>query len=333
MMKTSTHKEGHAVSPAELEAQAWHWLRLLTSGDAKALDARRFRRWVQASPAHQAAYGAVKLRWDAIQAPARELQRRKPEAALPRKRAPGIPPRGRRAFMGAAVTAAAAAGVAVVYPPLGLWPALADWDADDHTRAGEQRTLVLAASVSVTLNTRTSVRRQMAGGETVGLDLISGEAAIDLNGAGRAFTVAAGAGNSLAESGQFEVRNLDGRVCVTCIDGTVRVEHPAGSRTLKSGQQAIYDAKALSGVGNVNPADASAWRKGLLVFNQTRLSDALDEINRYRPGRVVLINDSVRNKPVSGRFVIASLDVALWQLQEAFGLDARALPGGLLVLS
>ncbi|QOT82000.1 FecR family protein [Cupriavidus basilensis] len=333
MMKTSTHKEGHAVSPAELEAQAWSWLRLLTSGDAKALDAQRFRRWVQASPAHQAAYSTVKLRWDAIEAPARELQRLKPEAAVLHKRVPGAPQWSRRAFLGAAASAAAAGGVAVVYPPLGLWPALAEWDADDQTRAGEQRTLMLAASVSVTLNTRTSVRRQMNGGETVGLDLINGEAAVDLNGAGRVFAVAAGAGNSLAESGQFEVRNLDGRVCVTCIGGSVRVEHPAGSRTLKAGQQTIYDAKALSGVGNVNLADVSAWRKGLLVFNQTRLSDVLDEINRYRPGLVLLVNDSVRNKPVSGRFVIASLDVALWQLQEVFGLNARVLPGGLLVLS
>jgi len=71
----------------------------------------------------------------------------------------------------------------------------------------------------------------------------------------------------------------------------------------------------------------------MLVFKQTRLADALEEINRYRSGRVVLLKDAARDKPVSGRFAIASLDLALWQLQEAFELRARSLPGGLLVLS
>lgn len=59
----------------------------------------------------------------------------------------------------------------------------------------------------------------------------------------------------------------------------------------------------------------------------------LSEINRYRPGRVVLMNQAVQNGPVSGRFLIASLDSALAQLQQMFDLHARRLPGGVLVLS
>ncbi|MCY1243608.1 fec operon regulator FecR [compost metagenome] len=137
----------------------------------------------------------------------------------------------------------------------------------------------------------------------------------------------------MAESGQFEVRHLEGKVCVTCVEGTVRVEHPAGVRQLQARQQTIYHATSVSGISRVEPQAVPAWRLGVLVFNQTRLTDAIEEINRYRPGRVMLVNDTVRNKPVSGRFAIASLDLALWQLQEAFDLHARSLPGGLLVLS
>ncbi|MRT32451.1 twin-arginine translocation signal domain-containing protein, partial [Xylella fastidiosa subsp. multiplex] len=47
---------------------------------------------------------------------------------------------GRRAFLGAAVSAAAVAGVAVVaYPQSGLWPAAGEGTADERTAVGEQR--------------------------------------------------------------------------------------------------------------------------------------------------------------------------------------------------
>ncbi len=333
-MKTPTLADNRAVSPDELETQAWDWLRLLTSGDADAQDAQGFRNWVRSSPAHQAAYNEAKHRWDAFKQPAGALLRTNPEVAAffqPRPQRARHP--GRRAFLGALVGAAAVAGVAVVHPPLGLWPAPDEWEADYRTATGEQRTLALVDHVNVTLNTRTSVRRQLAGGQTVGLGLITGEAAIDLQGDGFPFAVIAGEGRSLAESGQFEVRYLDGKVCVTCIAGAVQLEHPAGSRTLRAGQQVIYNASSVSGVATIEPADVSAWRRGELVFNQARLADALEEINRYRPGRVLLMNASVRNKEVSGRFGIASLDLALLQLQHVFGLNARSLPGGLTVLS
>ncbi|THF60440.1 FecR family protein [Pseudothauera rhizosphaerae] len=329
-MTTPPSRDGHAV-PADLEAQAWNWLRLLRSGDARELDAKRFRRWVHSSPAHQAAYNAVKFRWDALEPPARELLQRKPEA-VPRPRRRVGSAYGRRAFLGAAIGAAAAAGVAVVHPPLGWWPAIDEWGADDRTAAGEQRTLALADGIDVTLNTRTSVRRRTSGGQAVGLELIAGEAAIDL-GAGRAFAVIAGAGRSTAEWGRFEVRHVDGKACVTCIEGAVRVEHPAGTRVLQARQQVRYDAVAVGSVASVEPAAATAWREGVLVFSQTPLADVIDEINRYRTGRVMLMNDRVRNRPVSGRFAIVELDMALWQLQESFDLRARTLPAGVLILS
>ncbi|MGJ7541337.1 FecR family protein [Variovorax sp. LT1R16] len=319
--------------PAGLEDQAWNWLRLLTSGDARDVDAQRFRRWVQASPAHRAAYQEVKLRWDAIEPSARALLQLKPDAATVQARASGLPVRGRRVFLGAAMAAAAVTGMAVLRPPMGLWPAPDEWAADDRTAAGEQRPLRLSDGIEVTLNTRTSVRRQTEDGQPVGLDLIVGEAAIGLKPGGPPFAVVAGVGRSQAMSGQFEVRHLEGKVCVTCIEGAVRVQHPAGLRSLTARQQTVYSTSAISGIAHIDPRTVSAWREGMLVFDQTRLEDALAEINRYRAGRVVLMNDALRGKPVSGRFAIAALDLALWQVQEAFGLQARSLPGGLLLLS
>src|SRR5450830_79965 len=330
-MKTSA--DDNADMSDDLHNEARVWLRLLTSTDVKSYDADGFRRWLNISPSHRAAFGEVKQRWDKLEAASRAYLRTHPEAATEHKRALQAPGLGRRAFLGAAVAATAAAGVAVVYPPARLWPAPAEWGADDRTGTGEQRTLAFADRVSVTLNTQTCIRRGEDKRSKSGIDLLSGEAAIDLPARGASFAVVAGAGRSFAQSGSFEVRYLDGKVCVSCIEGVVRVEHPAGLRELKANQQTIYDAVAVSGVARIAPANVSAWRRGELVFNEIRLSDVLSEINRYRPGRVVLMNQAVQNGPVSGRFLIASLDSALAQLQQMFDLHARRLPGGVLVLS
>lgn len=328
-MKTSFPGEGDPHAGDDLETQARHWLRLLHSGDARTLDAQHFRRWVRRSPAHQAAFQTARQRWEAIEPAARQVAARQPQWLAPQRSAVSY---NRRAFLGVAVGAAAAAGVMVVRPPLGLWPGPNEWTADERTATGERRTLALADGVDVTLNTRTSARRQNEAGRAVGLNLITGEAAVDLT-PGRSFTVVAGAGLAQASEGSFEVRHLDGKVCVTCVAGSVRIQHAGGERILQARQQVRYDADAIGAITGVDVAAVTAWRQGALVFDQTRFSEVIDEINRYRVGRVMLMNDGVRSRPVTGRFQIDSLDLALVQLQESFGLKARSLPAGVLLLS
>jgi transmembrane sensor len=329
--------------PDALRQDAHAWVGRLASGKVTQWEAQAFQRWRAASPRHQAAFEEARDQWRLLgpaignllesDAGAADFHRRMLQGLPAAPLKPGLNVNRRRIFLGAAVSAAAAAGVAAIYPPLGLWPAAGEWGADYRTAAGEQRVLTLADEVNVTMNTRTSIRRVALNGRMVGLDLLEGEAAVELQAARPPFSVAAGAGRSLAEAGRFEVRYLDGKVCVTCIEGTVRVVHPAGERLLQARQQTIYDAGAVSGVAAVDPSDVSAWRRGELVFRQAPLFAVIDELNRYRPGRIVLMASSLRNNTVSARFQLAALDTALLQIQRSFDLTARALPGGVLVLS
>ncbi|SAI42673.1 transmembrane sensor [Bordetella ansorpii] len=329
MASYSDHED--AVSAEALERQALAWLRRLTSNEATAAELREFEQWVAASPAHRAAYRRAKAVWDAFKPSAGRVARAHPGIVANYEGAQRSRRRTRRAVLGLGAAAAASAGVAVLHPPLGLWPSLAEWGADYRTDAGEQRTLALAEGVDVTLNTRTSVRRQTAGGQLVGLNLLSGETAIDLAG-GHRFTVRAGAGSSVAEASRLEVRYLYDKVCVTCLEGAVAVEHSAATRQLAAGEQTVYDDQAIGGVARIDPKVVSAWRRGLLIFDQTRLDEAIAEINRYRPGRVVLANDALRSQRVSGNFQISAPDQAIAQLQYMFHLRARSL-GGVLILS
>ncbi|WP_447774022.1 FecR family protein [Variovorax boronicumulans] len=321
------------ASPDALQQEARVWVRLLTSGEVKPWDAQGFQRWLRISPAHKDAFNEARRVWQAMKPAAGAVLHHNPDIASVHARALHRAPVPRRAFMGAAVGAAAVAAIAVVRPPLGLWPSAAELGADYRTATGEQQRIAQAGSAKVTLNTRTSARRQLVDGQMVGLELIHGQAAVELGGSGQRFSLLAGVGRSEAEAGRFDVKYLNGRVCVTCLDGAVHVTHPAGARALQARQQTVYDASAISGIASAEPLDVEAWRKGELVFRQTRLVDVIEEINRYRSGRVMLANEAVRDRPVSGRFQIASLDTALWQLQHTYKLDARSLPGGLLVLS
>ncbi|MET3180704.1 DUF4880 domain-containing protein [Variovorax gossypii] len=327
---------------AQVQREAQAWLRRLTSGEATQRDLEGFRRWQEASALHAQAFAEAKRLWKALDPAVGRMMEAQPalladhrEAMRGKTQSPRL---ARRAFLGAAVSAAGVA--AAVYPPLALWPSVSEWSADFHTATGEQRSVVLAEGVGLVLNTQTSAQRQTRDGRTVGIDLISGEAAVDLSPAAgtsgvadQPFRVVAGAGRSDAQAGRFEVRHIDGSTCVTCVEGSVRVTHAKGARTLQAGQQVVYDAGSIGGATSVQGADMSAWRTGVLVFRQTPLAHVVAEINRYRPGRVVLLARALADRPVSGRFAIASLDTVLVQIQRSYDLEAHTLPGRVLVLS
>ncbi|MBO9355936.1 DUF4974 domain-containing protein [Bordetella petrii] len=327
-MRPDSMNTSAGAIPDTLQDQAWEWLRLLTSRAASQADLQAFQAWVDTSPAHLSAYRQAKDKWDALAPAAGMVAQAVPDmlASFKRRRA-----RNRRTFLGMGVAAAGAAAVAIVHPPLGLWPALPEWDADYRTATGEQRSLGLEAGVAVMLNTRTSARRRTEDGRLAGLELLTGEAAIDLQ-AGRRFSVAAGVGRSQSESGQFEVRYLDGQACVTCMAGTVTITHPQGQHALPAGQQIIYDDRTISVAQATDIERITAWRRGLLMFRNVRLAEVIDDINRYRPGHIVLTNERARGLAVNGQFRIDALDHAIEQLAYSFDLNQLPLPGGVVLL-
>lgn len=324
--------------PDDLELQAHAWLRRLKSGTARAADAQALQRWCATSVAHAQAFKNAQRMWNELlpaailagtdDAELAALRRGKPRDEASHRIS-------RRAFLGGALatSCAAVAGVALIYPPLDLWPSVADaWRADFRTAAGEQRGIELASGVTVEMNTRSAIAVQTLRGEAVGIDLIDGEVAIDATHRNQPFVVSASGGRTSSLDARFELRRLDNVVCVTCIAGMVKVALGGDEVVLREAQQVTYDTRAIKAIQNINPIDASAWRTGILSFRQTALAQVVAEINRYRPGRVVLMAKGMADKPVSGRFHIRDLDKAIAQIQRLFKLDATSLPGGLVLL-
>lgn len=299
-----------ATPQDRLQSEAQDWLILLTSGRATVADARALRQWCAQSPEHARAFEQSKLLWQQLQPAAERLQ-------APR-------PLGRRAFLGGAIAASAAFLLIRGTVPGGF----SGLGADYITEVGEQRRVDLADGVSLELNTQTRINRR----DSANFELVSGEVEV-LTRAQAPLKVQAGAGWLSASQARFNLRNTDQSVCVTCLDGALQVDVQGRSIRLESGQQLTYDAQRVGTPQAVDTSAVIAWRQQVLVFNDATLSTVIDEINRYRPGMLLLLNSELGKRKVQARFSLDQLAGVALLIRDAYGAKCTELPGGVVVLS
>jgi transmembrane sensor len=324
-----------------LARQAQAWVTRLTSGEATAADAEALNRWRRTSRAHRRAFAEANLLWEKLELAAAEFPGGQARAASVTRNAR---PQGagalldRRALLGGGLAATAAAGgYLFVHPPLGLWPSFAEMTADYRTGTGQQRRIVFEGSVSVQMNTQTTIAmlRQPSGNSVVEqIELISGEAAITTGSHGvRPLVVTAARGQTIATDARFNVHHDGVTVCVTCLEGDVDVEHRGRIARVPAKQQVTYTAEGLTPPTVADPDTVTAWQRGLLVFRNDPLARVIDELNRYRPGKIILMNEEFGRQSVLAAFRIDRIDEFVSRLQTVFGLKARSFPGGIVLLS
>lgn len=309
-------------SDAAIGQQADAWWARLRSADFTRADADALRAWCARSPAHARAWRELQRLWQALD-PALQGMAPPPRAAV--LAFPARP--ARRVFLGGALAAGVAA--LALRPPLGAWPSLQELGADYRTATGEQRQLALSRQMTVQMNTQTRINVHAQ----ESIELLAGEAEILASGARQPVTVQAGAGRLLAQSARFNVRHTDDAVCVTCLAGAVDVVWQSRRQTLDAGQQLVYDEQGVQATSVVAASDVSAWRTGALSFVGKPLAEVVAEINRYRPGKVLLRNPELGRRLVRMRFSITQMDGALAMIRDLTGADMTSLPGGIVLLS
>ena len=97
----------------------------------------------------------------------------------------------------------------------------------------------------------------------------------------------AAGGRVMARDAVFELRHTDGSVCVTCLSGVVEVALASGGATWRRSGWSMT-RRACSPPRALDADDLPAWRDGFLRLAGA-LAEVLDEINRYRSGRVILM--------------------------------------------
>jgi transmembrane sensor len=309
---------------APLERESYDLLFRFVSRTADASDLRALQQWSAQSPAHRDAFARACRTWEAL-APAAAMIG---TAAAPSRRV------SRRIVVGGALAAsAAAASVMLIRPPLGLWPSWSELNADYRTSVGEQRTVALGDHASIELNTRTSVTIQQPTGQTGRIELISGEASIAIKpAAARLVEVVAMDGRASASDAVFNIRVRADGVCTTCVSGQVAVERGDSRAVLVAGQQIEYGPGRFGPMTPTDPATTTAWRDGVIVFHATPLAEVVEEINRYRLGRIILVNQALKQRVFSARFRIENVEAAVAQIERVFGAKATRLPGGVVLI-
>jgi transmembrane sensor len=310
--------------------EALDWMRRLGCGEVTQADLDALDRWRMASPAHRRAFAEAHVFWDVLGKVAEEAHRR----GHKRHSAPALPNRsmGRRTVLTGA--AAAAMAYVVVRPPLGLWPSMAEFAADYRTATGEQKRIDVAAGIIIEMNTQTSLTAPVTVGQRLALELVAGEVDVSVGAAqAQPLCIAAAGGRIDADRANFNVRCDGPSVRVTCTEGAVRVTGRSAVTTLVAGQQVSYGDGMQETAAAVDTTVVTAWKRGMLIFRNAPLPQVIAELNRYRPGKIILLNKGLAKRTVVAGFRLDQIGEAVRYLGLAVGAEIRSLPGGVVLLS
>ena len=290
----------------EIEEEALRWFVQLSDADAPAAAWLAFQDWLERDEAHRLAYEAVELTW--VDLDGTEV------APVPlRVAANDTGSISRRAWLFPSVAAAAA-----VVLSIGLWTQISGSDGVQTYRTDDTaRTIALSDGSQVYLNRHSDMTVTMKGGDR-SVTLADGEAAFDVaHDATRPFVVTASGRRVRVLGTAFNVLNHDGRFSVSVERGVVAVT-PASSRTpvrLTVGQKIDQTGDAASVLSRIDPARASTWRQGVLIYRNASLAEVADDLSRYLD-KPVTVSSSAQPLHFTGALRVGDEATMLKQLQD-----------------
>ncbi|HEX5776807.1 MAG TPA: FecR domain-containing protein [Caulobacteraceae bacterium] len=294
------------LAPDRVDAAALEWFTRSKAGDMTAAEAAQLDAWLDADPAHRAAFDEVSFTWQGIEPLRADPRIAAMQAGRPRRR--WLP------------QAIAASLVAAVLSASGLvgwhyWPATPLSTQQFRTGVGEKATVTLADGSVVTLSTDTLVRTKRDEDKRL-VYLERGQAYFKVAKDRRhPFEVHAAGRTVTALGTAFEVR-VDRGFKVTLVEGKVRVDAPlgpkAGAKTAVLAPRQVQETVMLPGtelvaVGDsfsLHPADvarATAWTRGQLVFVDEPLANVAAEMNRFSD-RKIHVDAAAGAQKISGTF-------------------------------
>jgi transmembrane sensor len=206
-----------------------------------------------------------------------------------------------------------------------------------ETATGERLAFTLNDGSQVTLDTQSELKVSFSPAER-SVRLMRGQAFFEVaKDPQRPFIVEARNRRFVAVGTAFDVRVDGDQVRVIMVEGTVRVEGRAPEvaatnapgaptqpptsgiagraanrdvlrsespavTTITAGEQFITDAEREDHVRAADPERSMSWRRGQLVFDNTRLADAVAEVNRYSEAKIELADPDLGNLRLSGAF-------------------------------
>lgn len=287
--------------------QAMDWLLAVQAAPADIELRARLTAWRAEAVAHERAYRRAERVWSLTGelAPAPAIAPVVPRVIQSDRRRP----RRRIVAYGAAVLVAAC--LLVLLMPM----AMLRLEADYLTGAGERRQITLADGTIVDLNADSAVAVDYTP-ERRDLILLSGEAFVTVGRDGRPFRLLAKDMTVIDIGTAFDVDIGREAYSVAVEHGAVQVTYngrfnPVDARLGPGDRLRIDRASGAAARRNAAPSQIAAWRQGRLIVEEATIGDVVDMMRRYHRGMIILRDETLAAKRVTGVYDLADPVAAL----------------------
>ncbi|AFT69657.1 Anti-FecI sigma factor, FecR [Alloalcanivorax dieselolei B5] len=290
-------------------SEAMDWLlRLQDDPDNSDLQ-QRHRHWLDTSPDHGDAWKQARRTW--------QLLRAAPETSVEAAPASRPASRRRRLPLRIAALAVAACLLLAVAPS-----AILHWRADHITGTAANQTITLTDGSTVYLGADSALSTDFDAA-TRDLTLLRGEAFFDVTpDPGRPFVVHARDLDVTVVGTRFNVAIGGLSDTVSVASGKVKLEQARSSAPRLLGQLQPGEQMSLFHDGTVERStvaieDVASWRDNRLFVHDATVADVAATLQRYHQGHILLTDEALARKRVTGAYDLSVPDQALDNLIAA----------------
>jgi transmembrane sensor len=332
MNRDSSRRE---LSAGILE-EASSWVIELGEAELDAQQRAQLDRWLRRSPEHVQAFLEISAAWeessrlevprdaelDALIARVTSESNVIPLAEGASNRT--VPKRNEPRSLGRRL--AIAASVLLMTGTLAWWAAARP---DSYsTSTGEQRSIVLADGSVVQLNAQSQLRVRFSKNERL-VELSRGQALFEVfKDPSRPFVVMSEGAHVKAVGTQFDVHHREQGIVVTVVEGRVAVTpSPAPGPSfaqplyLVAGERVTLGSNVPPRTERANIDNAVAWTHRRLIFDDTPLTEVIEEFNRYNVRRFVIADASLEGFHIRGTFDANKPERLVTFLSQRFDLS------------
>jgi len=334
----------------DIESEALDWCIRCSDGGLSDADRSRFQAWLSRSSAHRVAYENAQELWKDVgelsdlRGAAKledldELSFEDPpcEAVAAKARKPAREEGFKRTLAQAGGLAAIAASILLGLVFFGGQNDVGPGAYRLTTEVAELRVHHLPDGSRITIGPRSVMEIRYSDTARM-VRLMSGKGFFSVaHNPARPFEVSVGGTSVRALGTDFEVRQAVNRVYVAVAEGAVEVrmkhnqkarrdvDRPASPETVRvnAGQKVFAEMTNVSNVQPVNPAALGAWRNGHLFYDNVRLIDVVDDVNRYYAGRVELLDPELGEMRITASFNALGIAEKLESLEAILPVEVR----------
>lgn len=324
MLKTNSSE---LLTDAAIEDAA-QWFVRMSSQPVSAEVQQSFQAWLEQSPMHELAYQQTAQLWTDLKAPAREAAK----SGWHRKRQRR--PFARKQF---AKWSSIAAAAVIVITSTALWRdtgLIQRAFAEYAVAPGTYSELTLSDGSRVYLDGDSAINTNFSDAER-NVELIRGRAWFDVTRSeNRPFNVSGGTASVHVLGTAFAVELEPDVTKVTVERGLVAVHFKDRTDTvrLEAGDSATVTTGRIEQIRDGNAEARLAWRRGLIMMNQTPLKAVLQELGKYTAGRIILSDKELETLPVSGVFQAQDPDAVFDALRSTLNLTVVRVPGLMTII-